>query len=89
MTVSPRAIEEALKQALRITHLSVNDISSGCGQSYEVLIVSDDFEGKKTLERHQMVNKILDNLIAEMHAFSQKSLTTKQYETQKAKGLIT
>jgi len=35
------------------------------------------------------VNKILDNLIAEMHAFSQKSLTTKQYETQKAKGLIT
>jgi len=89
MPVSPGAIEEALKKALRINHLSVTDTSSGCGESYEVLIVSDDFEGKKTLERHLTVNKVLDDLIAEMHAFSQKSLTTKQYETQKAKGLIT
>ncbi|KAF8341221.1 bola protein [Cantharellus anzutake] len=88
MPVSPEVIEETLKRSLNIIHLSITDTSSGCGQNYEVLIVSDDFEGKKTLERHKLVNEILKDVVAQLHAFSQKSLTLKQYEAQRAKGLI-
>ena len=32
----------------------VEDTSSGCGSSYSVFIVSDDFEGKNTLARHKL-----------------------------------
>jgi len=67
---------------------AIEDTSSGCGENYTVLIVSDEFEGKTTLARHKLVNELLSEQIAQMHAFSQKTLTLKQYETQKAKGTV-
>jgi len=88
MPVSITALEDALRSALPISHLVIEDTSSGCGENYSVIIVSDEFEGKPTLARHKLVNELLKDQIAEMHAFSQKTLTPKQYETQKAKGTL-
>ncbi|KDE02943.1 hypothetical protein MVLG_06540 [Microbotryum lychnidis-dioicae p1A1 Lamole] len=64
------------------THIKVWDISGGCGASYEVLIVCASFEGKTTLKRHREVNEKLKSAIAELHAFTQRTLTPKQYEQQ-------
>ncbi|GAA98623.1 hypothetical protein E5Q_05310 [Mixia osmundae IAM 14324] len=61
------------------THVQVFDISGGCGQSYEVIIVSPDFEGMSTLKRHRKVNELLADEIAQLHAFTQKSLTPEQW----------
>jgi len=80
------SIESTLHSSFRIHHLIVEDTSSGCGTNYSVLIVSDDFEGKSTLARHKLVNEALRALIAEMHAFSQKTLTIAQYEALSAKA---
>ncbi|EJT97974.1 bola-like protein [Dacryopinax primogenitus] len=66
----------------------IQDQSSGCGENYYVLIVSDDFEGLITLKRHRLVNEILKKQIAEMHAFSQRTLTVKQYEAMKKAGTL-
>ncbi|SNX85237.1 uncharacterized protein MEPE_03946 [Melanopsichium pennsylvanicum] len=58
----------------------VSDVSGGCGQAYDVVIVSDAFEGLNTLKRHRMVNELLKDEIAQLHAFSQKTYTVSQYE---------
>ena len=41
MPVSLQDLEQALRDALPITHLEIIDQSSGCGESYAVLIVSE------------------------------------------------
>jgi len=87
--IEASAIQDTLRSSLRVHHLVVEDTSSGCGTNYSVIIVSDDFEGKNTLARHKLVHEVLSAQIAEMHAFSQKTLTIAQYDTQKAKGLLT
>lgn len=43
----------------------------GCGQNFELKIVSPMFEGKTTLQKHRMVNEALKDQIALVHAFSQ------------------
>lgn len=59
----------------------VSDVSGGCGQAYDVVIVSDAFDGLNTLKRHRMVNELLKDEIAQLHAFSQKTYTVAQYES--------
>ncbi|KDQ19200.1 carbohydrate esterase family 4 protein [Botryobasidium botryosum FD-172 SS1] len=85
MAIQPQAIEDALRNAIPVEHLEILDQSSGCGENYAVIVVSPAFEGKPALARHRMVNELLKDQIAQMHAFSQKSLTPKQWEAQKAK----
>lgn len=68
-----------------IQTLFVSDVSGGCGQAYDVVIVSNQFEGKSTLQRHRLVNDRLKEEIASMHAFSQKTYTPKQFEDLRSK----
>ncbi|KAI9439465.1 bola protein [Russula earlei] len=80
MPVTAGEIEQAIREAIPITHVEVEDNSSGCGEKYAVLIVSKEFEGKTTLARHRMVNQLLKSQIAQIHAFTQKTLTPQQWE---------
>jgi BolA-like protein 3 len=45
-------------------------LAGGCGSAFACNIVSERFEGMKTLKQHQLVNGILKEEIAEMHAFN-------------------
>ncbi|XP_054163227.1 bolA-like protein 2 [Oppia nitens] len=72
-------ISDKLKQNLETTHLSVEDMSDGCGMKFNAVIVSDKFEGIPLLERHRMVNTILSDELKSIHAFTMKTITTKQY----------
>ncbi|KAG8828420.1 hypothetical protein FRC19_006518 [Serendipita sp. 401] len=87
MPVSQEDLEATIRNAWPIDHLEIIDVSSGCGESYAVVVVSPAFEGKLTLARHRMVNELLKSQIAQMHAFSQKSFTPKQWaaDVQKKK----
>ncbi|GAC74203.1 bola (bacterial stress-induced morphogen)-related protein [Moesziomyces antarcticus T-34] len=79
--VSSQELESAIRQKVRnVSTLVVSDVSGGCGQAYDVVIVSDAFEGLNTLKRHRMVNELLKDEIAQLHAFSQKTYTAAQYE---------
>ncbi|KAF9480656.1 bola-like protein [Pholiota conissans] len=86
MPIDTIALEKAIKRAIPVTHLEIEDQSSGCGDSYAIVLVSEAFQGKTTLARHRMVNELLKDQIAQMHAFSQKTYTPKQYEELQAKG---
>ncbi|SCV67879.1 BQ2448_5490 [Microbotryum intermedium] len=83
MPVDEASLRTSLKSAYPdAMHIQVWDVSGGCGASYEVLIVSPSFEGKTTLKRHREVNEKLKSAIAELHAFTQRTLTPTQYEQQ-------
>ncbi|KAE8211273.1 hypothetical protein CF327_g4950 [Tilletia walkeri] len=85
MVVSSAQLEEAIRSKIEnVSTVIVSDVSGGCGQAYDVVIVSDAFEGIPTLKRHRMVNDHLKDQIAQLHAFSQTTMTTKQYAARAA-----
>ena len=57
----------------------MKDTSGGCGQKFEVVVVSPQFEGKRLLERHRLVNECLSKELEQIHAFSQKTYTPEQW----------
>ena len=53
---------------------------SGDGRHFEALIVSPLFEGKRSVQRHQMVYKVLgERMREEVHALSMRTLTPGEF----------
>ncbi|KAL0718443.1 hypothetical protein Bca4012_067765 [Brassica carinata] len=67
----------SLLQFLNLIAHHVSSISS-CGASFAVEIVSEQFEGKRLLERHRIVNAALEEEMKEIHALSIKKAQTPQ-----------
>lgn len=70
-------IEVKLKKTLSPKHLEVINESSkhnvppGLESHFKVIVISDQFEGKSLLERHQMIHQILAQELKEkIHALS-------------------
>ncbi|KAK1323242.1 hypothetical protein QJS10_CPA02g00454 [Acorus calamus] len=83
MGVTKEEVEAALNSKLKPSHLDVTDISGGCGTSFSVEIVSDEFEGKRLLERHRLVNSAVSEYLKDIHALSiKKTLTPAQWEKE-------
>ena len=57
LMVTAADVEGILKNQLSAQDVQVIDTSGGCGASFDVAVVSDQFEGKKLLERHRMVRQ--------------------------------
>lgn len=75
--------ERILEKVPDVFEATVTDVSGGCGQSFQVLIVSDIFKGLITIKRHRLINDYLKDEIKDLHAFSQKTLTRDEYENAK------
>ncbi|XP_050381179.1 protein BOLA2 [Argentina anserina] len=83
MGVTKEQVEASLTSTLKPSHLEVIDTSGGCGASFVVKIVSEQFEGKRLLERHRAVNSALEEEMKEIHALSiKKALTPEQWKQQ-------
>ncbi|KAK2384796.1 protein BOLA1, chloroplastic [Trifolium repens] len=83
MGVTKEQVESSLNSKLNPSHLEVTDISGGCGSSFAIEIVSEQFEGKRLLERHRMVNAALEEEMKEIHALSvKKAVTPEQWKKQ-------
>eukprot|EP00898_Chlorokybus_atmophyticus_P006532 jgi/Chlat1/6880/Chrsp51S06551 len=82
--VTAEALEAAIRERLQATDAVVIDISGGCGSAFEVAIASPLFEGKRLLQRHQLVNQALAEEIKLVHAFSiKKAATPEELRQQK------
>ena len=55
MATTAAEVESTLRDKLQAADVQVQDTSGGCGASFDVAVVSEQFEGKKLLERHRMV----------------------------------
>ncbi|KAF1807072.1 bola protein [Mucor lusitanicus] len=82
--VTGEALKAVIIEKLDAQHVEVEDLSAGCGQMFEVVIVSPVFEGKRLLARHKLVNEALKEEISKVHAFTQKSYTPEEWEKKKA-----
>ena len=49
-------ISEKLHSAFpTLHHLAITDTSGGCGSSFRIIIVADEFKEMKLLQRHQRI----------------------------------
>ncbi|KAI8087593.1 bola protein [Gilbertella persicaria] len=82
--ITADSLKASIIERLEAQYVQVEDLSAGCGQMFEVIIVSPVFEGKRLLARHKLVNEALKEEISKVHAFTQKSYTPEEWEKKKA-----
>ncbi|KAE8727164.1 Protein BOLA2 [Hibiscus syriacus] len=83
MGVTKEQVESSLTSKLKPSHLEVIDTSGGCGASFAIEIVSEQFQGKRLLERHRVVNAALEDEMKQIHALSiKKAQTPEQWKQQ-------
>lgn len=76
--------EEHLREKLKtsipdVYHVIVTDLSYGCGQSFDVVVVSNTFVGKNKIQRSRLVNGALKDELADIHAFSCKCYSEEEW----------
>ena len=72
---TPDEVQQYIAAGLPCTHLAVE----GDGQHFFATIVSDEFEGKSRVMRHQRVYQALgDRMREQIHALSMKTLTPEE-----------
>ena len=79
--VTPDDVKRYIAAGLECEALEV----SGDGQHFEALIVSRLFEGKRLVQRHQLVYRALgDRMHEEIHALSMRTLPPEEHQAGRA-----
>ena len=88
-----RNIESKVLAGLRPVHLEVVDesymhsVPAGAESHFRLLIVSERFEGKSAVQRHQAVYAILaDEVKNHIHAIGLQTLTPSEWQTDQARN---
>jgi acid stress-induced BolA-like protein IbaG/YrbA len=77
MLPTPEQVKQYIAAGLVCQHLEVE----GDGQHFFATIVSEAFEGKRLIQRHQLVYAALgDRMREEIHALSMKTLTPAEWQ---------
>ena len=75
--VTPEYVRDLIAQGIACDHLEV----AGDGAHFEAVIVSQLFDGKSRVARHQLVNRALGSQMGnEIHALSMKTLTPGEWK---------
>ena len=81
--MDPMELQQMIERGLPGAHVEVRDTTGG-GDHFEALVVSENFEGKGLIERHQAVYGALgDAMRARVHALTLKTLTPSQYQNRR------
>lgn len=76
MLPTPEQVKEYIERNLVCEHVHV----VGDGSHFEAVVVSKAFEGKRPIQRHQLVYGALgDRMKEEIHALSMKTLTPEEF----------
>ncbi|PYH46834.1 BolA family protein [Aspergillus saccharolyticus JOP 1030-1] len=78
--VTADLLRSKLFDQLQAQHVEIEDLSGGCGQAFQAVIVSPQFEKKNMLARHRLVNSVLKAEIAAIHAWTPKCYTPEQWQ---------
>jgi BolA family transcriptional regulator, general stress-responsive regulator len=86
MTTTQQIIEQKLKSSFSPLHLEVIDeshnhsVPKGAESHFKVVLVSEDFKGKKLIERHRQVNKVLAEELREgIHALALHTMSPEDW----------
>jgi acid stress-induced BolA-like protein IbaG/YrbA len=81
--MDPQEIKGLIELGMPGAYVEVRDTTGG-GDHFEATVVSEAFEGKGPVERHQAVYATLgDAMRARIHALSLKTLTPAQYSNRR------
>ncbi|OKL61279.1 hypothetical protein UA08_03805 [Talaromyces atroroseus] len=78
--VTADGLKEKLSVQLEAQFVEIEDMSGGCGQAFQAIIVSPQFDKKTMLARHRLVNTVLKEEIAAIHAWTPKCYTPEQWQ---------
>ncbi|PYI30229.1 bola domain protein [Aspergillus indologenus CBS 114.80] len=78
--VTADLLKSKLFDQLQAQHVEIEDLSGGCGQAFQAVIVSPQFDKKTMLARHRLVNSVLKAEIAAIHAWTPKCYTPEQWQ---------
>jgi acid stress-induced BolA-like protein IbaG/YrbA len=74
--MDPLEIKNMIESGVNVQHVEVK----GDGSHFEAVIVSEEFDGKSLVQRHQIVYKALgDSMREDIHALSMKTYTPEQW----------
>lgn len=77
--VMPQDIKVWIEQGLEGARVEID----GDGRHFNAIIVSPAFEGKNSVQQHQLVYSVLgDKMKSEIHALSMRTLTPEEWENQ-------
>ncbi len=80
--VTPDVLRGYIAAGLQCEHLEVD----GDGRHFDAVIVSAAFEGKRPVQRHQVVYAVLgDRMREEIHALSMRTLTPDEWANHPVK----
>lgn len=79
MPITVEQLESTLKTQWPDAVIKIEDLSGGCGAKFSAIIVTDAFAGVPLLERHRLVNSVLEKEMKEIHALTLKTWTQEQY----------
>ena len=83
--MDPRALEQTIEAAFPSATIEATDLNGG-GDHFQLLVVSDRFEGLRLVQRHRLVYDALGDLMrARIHALTLTTLTPAEHRD----GLIT
>ena len=78
-------IKALIATGLTDAHIEID----GDGTHFQATIVSDQFEGKSMLQRHQLVYKALgEKMGTDIHALSMQTFTTSEWDERKNLSLL-
>ncbi len=74
--VAPESVKSSIQAGLACDHVEV----IGDGEHFQALVVSNAFEGKSRVQRHQLVYAALgERMRVEIHALSMRTLTPQEW----------
>ncbi len=81
--VSPSQVEAMIKTGLPDAQVQVQDLTGG-GDHYQIVVVSNLFEDKRAVQRHQLVYRALQQEMASeaIHALTMKTYTPNEWADQ-------
>jgi acid stress-induced BolA-like protein IbaG/YrbA len=79
--MTPKDVQKKIEEKMPGAQALVQDLT-GTADHYQVVVISDLFEGKSMIDQHRMVKSVFDKDIAsgEVHALTLKTFTTKEWE---------
>ena len=80
--MTEEGVKERIESGLTGAQVQVLD-TKGTGDHFSVVVISDEFEGKSLVKRHQMVYAtISDVLTKELHALQLKTYSCKEWKQE-------
>tara|TARA_B110000196_G_scaffold294680_1_gene283869 strand:- start:1554 stop:1799 length:246 start_codon:yes stop_codon:yes gene_type:complete len=77
-----KKIEKKIESALDSPKIFIQDMT-GANNHFNLIVISDSFDGLSLIEQHRIVYNILNDMISkEIHALQLKTLTWEQWKKE-------